>query len=92
MLGPAAAFHLSPCSRLTALHSMADVADATVMERTVYLDLGGFDPAYKEGYWEDMDLAVRMGGRVRWVGPDGHVRVMFLGHALFLHTDVTIHA
>ena len=39
---------------------MADVAAATVMERTVYLDLGGFDPAYKEGYWEDVDLAVRV--------------------------------
>ena len=60
MQGPAAAFHLSSCSRLTALHSTADVAAATVMERTVYLDLGGFDPAYKEGYWEDVDLAVRV--------------------------------
>ena len=39
---------------------MAGAAVATVMERSVYLDLGGFDPAYKEGYREDVDLAVRV--------------------------------
>ena len=53
-------FPPGPCSRLTTSHSMAGVAAATVMERNVYLDLGGFDPAYKEGYWEDVDLAVRV--------------------------------
>lgn len=30
------------------------------MERTVYLDLGGFDLAYKEGDWQNVDLAVRV--------------------------------
>ena len=30
------------------------------MGRNLYLDLGGFDSAYKGGYWENVDLAVRV--------------------------------
>ena len=76
---PAVAVHLSSCSRLTALHSVAGVAAATVMERSVYLDLGGFDPGYKEGYWEDVDLAVR----VRQAGLD----VFLQSLSIFYHQD-----
>ena len=57
---PAPAICLSACSRLPVSHAVAGVAAAIVMERIVYLDLGGFDPAYKTGYWENVDLAMRV--------------------------------
>ena len=51
--------HRSSCSRLTAPHAVAGTAAAIIMERKLYLDLGGFDPVYK-GHWESIDLAVRV--------------------------------
>ena len=51
---------MSTSSRLTASHAVAGVAAAIVMKRNVYLELGGFDSAYKTGFWGDVDLAVRV--------------------------------
>lgn len=31
-----------------------------MIPRQLFMDLGGFDPAYGLGYWEDTDLAMKV--------------------------------
>jgi N-acetylglucosaminyl-diphospho-decaprenol L-rhamnosyltransferase len=58
-------------------------ASSLIVRRTAFLSLGGFDPLYGRGYFEDADLGLRAWGRGFRVGLDEKTLIHHIGTQSF---------